>query len=57
MENLGNTALIYYLSIVALTAFGFWHLGRIGAYREIAMAAGVEPDALIDEVAKFQEKN
>jgi len=54
---LGYTALVYYLSIVAGTAFYWWHQGRISAYQEISMATGVEPDALMDEVARFQEKN
>lgn len=54
---MGYTALVYYLSITAMVAFKFWHLGRVSTYEEIAMATGVETEELMDEVARFQEKN
>ena len=54
---LGYTALVYYLSIIAGTAFYWWHKGRTSAYQEIAMASGVGTEELMDEVARFQEKN
>lgn len=54
---MGYTALVYYLSIIAGTAFYWWHKGRTSAYQEIAMASGVGTEELMDEVARFQEKN
>ena len=54
---MGITALVYYLAIIAMTAFYWWHEGRMSAYSEIAMASGVGTEELMDEVARFQEKN
>ena len=40
-----------------MTAFYWWHKGRMSAYSEIAMASDIDTEELIDAVARFQEKN
>ncbi len=52
----GNAGKIIVALGAIISCFGCLN-GWILLQGEIAMAAGVEPDALIDEVAKFQEKN
>lgn len=47
----------FYLVLVGIVAFKFWHFGRSNAYEEVALASDVNVEQLIDEVANILEKN
>ena len=47
----------FYLFLVGIVAFKFWHFGRSNAYEEIALASNVNAEELMSEVARILEKN
>lgn len=56
MDDYSLIDLCFYLFLVGIVAFKFWHFGRVNAYEEIAIASGVDTKELMDEVASIQEK-
>ena len=57
MENTALVDLLFYLILVGIIAFKFWHFGRVNAYEEIALASDVNTEELMEEVARILEKN
>ena len=47
----------FYLFLVGIVAFKFWHFGRVNAYEEVALASDVNAEELMSEVARILEKN
>ena len=47
----------FYLFLVGIVAFKFWHLGRVNAYEEVALASEVNTEELMSDVARILEKN